>query len=429
MDDVTQLETYRRAVREANALSDADAKREAQQAARRLRDGWLRELEQAVWTDWVAQGWQGPTRAQAFWLNHFNVYAPQGDVGAALPAFWREVVLGAGALRFGELLLAAVSHPAMLVYLDNTQNRRNRLNENLARELLELHSLGADGGYTQGDVQEVARVLTGVGLSPPPGAPEPVWTAAQAAQVLRQGQMLFDPRRHDFGPKRVLGQTLEAGGWADVQALCALLAEHPATARHISRQWLRCLSGAEPAAGVWQDAQSLWQTHQGQMGPWLAAVQARLVRQPYAPGQPLKTPWQWLVEVAHAVAAGRPVQDAQRLARWSQQLGQRLFYRTTPDGYPWLGADWANSGQLTQRWQVAQALVADQARVFGAGLSVAELLQTSLLREWQEHVSPHTAAVLDAARTPTERLVLLLLAPETMTHGWGPAPSAQGVGT
>jgi len=154
----------------------------------------------------------------------------------------------------------------------------------------------------------------------------------------------------------------------------------------------------------------------------MAAVQAQLVRQPYAPGQALKSPWQWLVEVANAVAAGRPVLDAGRLVAWCQQLGQRLFHCSTPEGYAWLGTDWANPGQLTQRWQVARALVAEQARVFGPGLGPKDLLESSLLREWQEHVSPQTAAVLAGTRAPAERLVLLLLAPETMTHGWAAAP-------
>lgn len=399
-------------------MTEPDAKRQAQQAARGLQARGVTELTHAVLAGWVNRGWQGPTVTQAFWLNHFNVHAGRDTVGAALPSFWQDVVLAADR-RFAEVLLSALSHPAMLVYLDNNQNQRNRLNENLARELLELHTLGAQGGYAQADVQEVARVLTGLGLSRPPGAPEQKWPPALAAQVVHRGQMLFDPGRHDFGPKRVLGRTLDRGGWADVQALCELLASNPATARHISRQWLRCLTGAEPEASVWQDASAQWQATQanhGQIGPWTAAVQARLVQQPYAPGQPLKTPWQWLVEVAHAVAAGRPVQDAERLARWCQQLGQRLFYRTTPDGYPWLGADWANPGQLTQRWQVARALVAEQARVFGLGLSVQDVLQTPLLRQWQEHLSPQTAMVMDAAASPAERLVLLLLAPETMTH-------------
>jgi uncharacterized protein (DUF1800 family) len=409
------LETYRRAKREANALPEPEAKRAAQQAARRMQTRWVTELAHAVMADWVNRGWQGPTVAQAFWLNHFNVHAGRDTVGAALPSFWQEVVLAADR-RFADVLLAALAHPAMLVYLDNTQNRRNRLNENLARELLELHTLGAHGGYAQADVQEVARVLTGLGLSRPPGAPEQQWPVALAAQVVQRGQMLFDPARHDFGPKRVLGHTLQRGGWADVQALCELLAAHPATARHISRQWLRCLTGADPMANVWQDASAQWPAHQAQMGPWTAAVQARLAQQPYAPGQPLKTPWQWLVEVAHAVAAGRPVQDAVPLVRWCQLLGQRLFYRTTPDGYSWLGADWANPGQLTQRLQVARSLVAEQARVFGAGMSVQDVLQTPLLRQWQEHVSPQTAMVLEAAESPAERLVLMLLAPETMTH-------------
>jgi uncharacterized protein (DUF1800 family) len=415
------LETYRRAQREANALPEPDAKREAQQAARRMQGRWVSDLTHAVLADWVNRGWQGHTVTQAFWLNHFNVHAGRDTVGAALPSFWQDVVLAADR-RFAEVLLSALTHPAMLVYLDNTQNRRNQLNENLARELLELHTLGAQGGYAQADVQEVARVLTGLGLSRPPGSPEQRWPFALTPQVVQRGQMLFDPARHDFGPKRVLGRTLDSGGWADVQALCELLAAHPATARHISRQWLRCLTGAEPEAAVWQDASAQWPVSQanpsnpGHMGAWTAAVQARLVQQPYAPGQPLKTPWQWLVEVAHAVAAGRPVQDAERLARWCQQLGQRLFFRSTPDGYSWLGADWANPGQLTLRWQVARALVSEQARVFGAGLSVQDVLQTPLLRQMQEHVSPQTAMVLEAAASPAERLVLLLLAPETMTH-------------
>lgn len=416
------LEAFRSDMREAAALSDPQARREAQAQARRMQARTVAELAQAVLADWVARGWHGPTVAQAFWLNHFNVFAGRDTVGAALPGFWHEVVLAAPGQGFGDVLLNALSHPAMLVFLDNTQNRANRLNENLARELLELHTLGADAGYTQRDVLEVARVLTGLGLAPAPGAPEPVWPAAQAAQVVRRGQMLFDPKRHDFGAKVVLGHTLAATGWADVQALCALLAAHPATAQHLGRQYLRCLTGAEPEAAMWQAAGAQWQAQQGQLGPWMAAVQKQLVRQPYAPGQALKSPWQWLVEVANAVAAGRPVLDAERLVAWCQQLGQRLFHCSTPEGYAWLGTDWANPGQLTQRWQVARALVAEQARLFGPGLGPKDLLESSLLREWQEHVSPQTAAVLAGTRAPAERLVLLLLAPETMTHGWAAAP-------
>jgi len=153
MNTKEMLEAFRHKSREANALTDPEARRQAQTQVIQLRNSWVNALAQSVLATWVQQGWQAQTIRQAFWFNHFNVHAPKGEVGAALSDYW-QVLLDNSTGAFGQLLLAAVSHPAMLVYLDNTQNRSGRLNENLARELLELHTLGRDGGYGQQDVQE-----------------------------------------------------------------------------------------------------------------------------------------------------------------------------------------------------------------------------------------------------------------------------------
>src|SRR5438067_2504589 len=165
-----------------------------------------------------------------FWLNHFNVFQFKGPL-CALIADYEERAIRPHALgRFRDLLGATARHPAMLIYLDNARNRAGRLNENYARELMELHTLGVDGGYSQADVEALARILTG-------------WSLDLATGELAR----FYPRRHDFSSKLFLGRTIAGTGAKELDVALDMLARHPATARFVSRKLAMFLVAVDPS--------------------------------------------------------------------------------------------------------------------------------------------------------------------------------------
>src|SRR5256886_5756625 len=197
-------------------LRSDDEKKAAQQAyqqelTRLGREAAARMLLRALYSPWQLR-----EQMTWFWMNHFNVFQYKANL-RVLVADYEERAIRPHALgRFRDLLGATARHPAMLIYLDNAQNAASRINENYARELMELHTLGVDGGYTQRDVQELARVLTGFGV--------------------REGLFEFIPGRHDYGDKLLLGRTIRGRGAAEVDEALDLLARHPATARFICRK-------------------------------------------------------------------------------------------------------------------------------------------------------------------------------------------------
>ena len=169
-----------------------------------------------------------------FWFNHFNVHQYKADVRLLLPEY-EENALRPNALgKFRDLLSATLHAPAMLRYLDNASNAVGHINENYAREIMELHTMGVGSGYTQTDVQELARVLTGVGIDPRPENPK--LRPELQSQLVRDGLFEFDPARHDYGDKVFLGQTIKGSGLAEVDQVIDILASQPATARHISQE-------------------------------------------------------------------------------------------------------------------------------------------------------------------------------------------------
>ncbi|ETH64875.1 PF07394 family protein [Bordetella pertussis STO1-CNMC-0004] len=188
-------------------------------------------MQRAVWLALYSPN-QLQEQMTWFWMNHFSAYEDQAI---------RPHALG----KFRDLLAATARSPAMLIYLDNIRNSAGHINENYARELLELHTLGVQGGYSQRDVQELARVLTGVGLNQTGEAPRV--KPAQREQLVEDGLFLFEPGRHDHGDKTVLGHTIRGGrGLAELDEALDLLARHPATARHVSRKLAQYFVADQP---------------------------------------------------------------------------------------------------------------------------------------------------------------------------------------
>jgi len=298
-----------------------------------------------------------------FWTNHFNVYFAKGADRFLTPDYIEHTIRPRAMGKFQDLLIATARSPAMLFYLDNWESvapgtsppfplsARRRggqgvrpvpkgINENYARELLELHTLGVDGGYTQQDVIDVARIFTG-------------WSIERPQQG---GDFEFHDWAHDRGEKLVLGVRFEGGHDMDEGIrLLKLLANHPATMHHVSRKLCQRFVNDDPPDGCVDDAVAAWRRSSGDMrevlraifhGPdfWAAAnVRAKV-----------KTPLEFVVSAARAVAA--EPDTSPRLAQVVARLGEPLYLHVAPDGYPEREAAWVNSGALLDRMNAAVAL-------------------------------------------------------------------------
>ena len=223
-------------------LPTDDAKQQARQAHNQAANqaasqAARQHLLRALWSPAQVQA-----QMEGFWLNHFSVFQGKANLRWMVGDFEARALRPHALGHFRDLLMATVTHPAMLVYLDNAQSAVGRINENYARELLELHTLGVDGGYTQQDVQELARVLTGLGVH---SGKEPRLKPAWQALYLRRDAFEFNPARHDFGEKTLLDQRIEGSGFSEVEQVVDLLARHPATARFLSRKLATWWLGGE----------------------------------------------------------------------------------------------------------------------------------------------------------------------------------------
>ena len=246
---VAQMDGIRRDKdQKAKDATDPAAKQAAQQEYQQAltkvaREAASRSLLRAVYS---------PNQLQEqmtwFWFNHFNVHQYKANLRVLVGDYEDQALRPRALGRFRDLLIASATHPAMIRYLDNEQNAAGRINENYAREVMELHTLGVDGGYSQKDVQELARVLTGVGINVTDKTPN--LRPQQRDAYVRMGFTEFNPNRHDFGQKLVLGRTIEGRGWNEVLDELGRLAAHPATARFICTQLAQYIGRRRAAAGA-----------------------------------------------------------------------------------------------------------------------------------------------------------------------------------
>jgi uncharacterized protein (DUF1800 family) len=273
------------------------------------------------------------------------VYAPKGLVRVFVGDYVEQVVRPLALGRFEDLLVATARHPAMLIYLDNAQSSAKRgLNENYARELLELHTVGVRGGYDQADVVSVARILTG-------------WSVARPGQARGEPfEFVFRPRHHDREAKQVLGQTFAAGGAEDEGLrLLSFLASHPATAHHLATKLCARFVADEPPPSCVSAARGAYLESGGSMPDVLTAIAREAsfwsegVR-----ARKLKKPLELVVSAMRAVNA-RP-DGTTRLAQALRRLGEPLFEESVPTGYPETEQAWASSGGFLSRMSFATAL-------------------------------------------------------------------------
>jgi len=322
--------------------------------------------------------------------------------------------------RFRDLLEASVFHPAMVRYLDNEQNAASRINENYARELLELHTLGVNGGYTQRDVQELARVLTGLGINFNDDAPK-IKPSLQAFYV-RRGLVEFNPARHDFGDKQILGQTVHGSGISEIEQMLDRVARHSSTARFVSRKIAQYfVADAPPQALVDRMAQRFMESDGN-----IAAVLKTMAESPefkasLAGSVKFKDPMHYVVSAVRLAYDDKPILNTGPMLGWLNRLGEGLYNRQTPDGYPMDEAAWAGPGQMNTRFEIARGIGGGSAGLFRVeGATPVDRPAFPLLTNplYYEGIAPRLAAAtrqsLDQATSQQEWNALLLASPEFM---------------
>ncbi len=382
----------------------------------------LGELQQAKLLRAVLSERQLDEVMTDFWFNHFNVFADKGPEKLLLPAYERNVIRKHALGSFEALLTATARSPAMLFYLDNwlsadpdaaerfkerrratSERRRGRmpqaqppeddpvkqpggrrsgLNENYAREIMELHTLGVDGGYSQKDVSEVARCFTG-------------WTI----EGLRQQEpgFRFAPFLHDPGDKRVLGQTIKGGGEDEGLKVIRLLATHPSTARFISAKLARRFVSDEPPAALVERMAKTFEKTDGD----IRSVLKTLFAAPEfwnATQAKVKTPFEFVVSALRA--SGAALVDARDVARRVAEMGMPLYLQQPPTGYKDTADAWVSTSGLLARLNFALDLAAG--RVRGARVELASLapqagdLTTALAQQFvPTGLSPATQKTLE----------------------------------
>lgn len=347
-----------------------------------------------------------------FWANHFAVSVDKLPVIGLAGLFEFEAIRPNLFGRFSDLLLAVEQHPAMLIYLDQAQSvgpnsqvgrlaamrggKQRGLNENLGREIMELHTLGARTGYSQADVTEFARALTG-------------WTVSGIARgpVARfigggdDGSFTFAEALHEPGVRMIMGKSYPQQGEAQARAILLDLAASPATARHISTKLARHFAGDNPPQSMIDRLTRAYLANGGD----LPTIYRALIDSPeaWAPqALKFKTPWEWSVSALRAVA--QPELDPAKSAAMLKELGQPTWQPGSPAGWDDIAASWAAPEALMRRVEIAQR-IADRAGSSVDARSLAEKVLPGSLGD-------STRTAIARAESPQEGLALLLVSPE-----------------
>ena len=398
--------------------SPAQAKRSAQQVARQD----ARRLAQDDYVTLVglrtASALTTPTpfaeRLVHFWSNHFAVSADKLELIGLSGTLEMEAIRPHVMGRFADMLFAVERHPAMLLYLDQAVSigpdssvgqraasrgrRRAGLNENLAREIMELHTLGVRTGYSQADVTEFARAMTGWTVAGIGGGP-----AARFVANRPVGTFAFVGEVHQPGSRTIMGKVYHQHGEAQAQAVLADLAVHPATARHVATKLARHFAGDAPPPALVARLEAAFLSSVGDLPTVYRALIASPEAWAPAPAK-FKTPWEWVVSSYRALGlTDVPGKGVQGLMG---QLGQPIWKPGQPIGFDDTAASWAAPDAILRRVEAAPRFAAKAAPAIDARALAPQLFPAS--------VSPATTQALARAESPAQALALLLVSPEMM---------------
>src|ERR1700681_4170672 len=339
-------------------------------------------------------------RLVAFWSNHFCISANKGELARMWAgSFEREAIRPFVLGRFGDMLKAVEQHPAMLFFLDNQQslgpdsragqNRKRGLNENLAREIMELHTLGVDGGYSQDDVTSLARIITG-------------WTyAGRQGQLGVPGSFAFNANAHQPGAQRLLGKVYEDNGLAQGEAALADIARHRSTAKFIATKFARHFVADDPPPGLVARLQDVFSKSDGDLRA-LATALLDSDEAWQAPLTKLRSPYEFLVAAGRLLA--RIPEDPARYLGGLNVLGQPLWSPAGPNGFPDTNAAWAAPEGMKLRLDISAQL----ASRLGDTVDPRALLEFALA----DAASQDTRRAVERAESRQQALALLLMSPE-----------------
>lgn len=433
-DSGSLINQFRDALKEAKELKAAQQKQDDGGSEKpKLKDSPKRDLIKQAAQEYMdtrlTREIYSPRQLQEvmvdFWFNHFNVCAKKGMDAVLIGPYEEQAIRPYALGRFRDLVGATCHHPAMLFYLDNWQNAgpgapplgpganekdkgqgkgKNKagLNENYARELMELHTLGVDGGYTQKDVTELARVLTGLSLPAPAlvqqGKLNPNWGA-------------FYPNRHDSGDKLVLGEVIKGSGEGEIEHCLDVLCRAPATAHHVCYQLAQYFVADEPPPALVDRLSKRFLESDGNMKEVLRSLfsspeffDSRYLNSKF------KSPFRYAISAVRASGMQVDTGNFKGLLGFMVSQGQPLYGCLTPDGYKNTREAWLNSDSLLKRLNFATGLGAGR---FPGSQGAADPVQVA--SAFGGHLSPKTREVL--AKTPEQlQAGLLLGSPDFMNY-------------
>jgi uncharacterized protein (DUF1800 family) len=349
-------------------------------------------------------------------MNHFNVSQNKGEIRGLVGDYEETAIRPHVFGKFRDLLAATVFHPAMLQYLDNAQNAVNHVNENYARELMELHTLGVAAGYTQNDVQNLARVLSGVGINA--AGPQPQLRPAWQPLYRRNGAFEFNPARHDFSAKVLLGHTINGQGFSEVEQAVDIIVHEPACAQFISRKLAVYFVADEPPPALVARMADTFARTDGDISAVLRTMFAAPEFQASLGGK-FKDPMHFVVSAMRLGYDARPILNTHPVVNWLNALAEPLYGHQTPDGYALTEAGWASSGQMSRRFEIARAMASANAGLFepedgsvARGAGFPQLSNRTYFAAVEPLLTQRTRDSLDATTSQQEWNTLLLSSPE-----------------
>jgi uncharacterized protein (DUF1800 family) len=334
-------------------IDDPDQKKEAQKAYQQgLSDLMRQAADRQILRDIYSPD-QLREQMTWFWFNHFNVHGYKANIRAMVGDYEDQAIRPHALGHFRDLLEATLRHPAMERYLDNADNAGGKINENYARELMELHTMGVGSGYTQKDVQELARILTGVGLDPRPD--DPKIRPPHQGELVRAGLFEFNPNRHDYGDKIFLGHTIHGQGLAEVDQALDILARQPATAHHVSLELATYFVGDNPPEALVARMAQAFQDSDGDIAQVLTTLfHSREFKASL--GHAFKDPRHYAISAVRLAYGDRVILNTQPIQSWINRMGEGAYNHETPDGYPMTSAAWNGPGQMAVRFEIARQI-------------------------------------------------------------------------